>query len=495
MNLLEKKNTRVLSIGLIVVFFTNLLLDALIVGGRWDLNEQIAFGDRLFRGLSSYSNGITDLFFPTSPYFPGVGYLSYFYQLIGLDNIYINNQLMLLTAVLVGFLYFILLKKLTLKLYPSISNIVVIIVLIILYATHFRSYRSYMTEFKPDTMLLVIAIITLFLLENSKKIKMINLICVGFLLFIATFFKQSFFILYFYVFLLILLNKYFSLKEKIIIIVSYGIIGAIALSLIFDISNLYYFSVDIMGQHPMLDIRSIVSFFGIGIIQNGLFLIAVLLFIVIRCKSFSINNLESKYFIFALLWFVFSAISTAKVGGNTGNFEVGIIVFVPFAIFTIDHFFKKYYSKKEFFIFISIILIVGIVSYSYSTIRLFNRLNIKINDDKASIEFLSNNFENKRAFIDGNTFVVAKMSNLKILTEIETMGHFNNVPRYDFHRITKAISLKKYDLFLINEEASKEFSWFEDKNIEKEIYENYKVYENSTMPEKLKGRILVPKNK
>lgn len=495
MNLLERKNTRVLSIGLIIVFFITLLLRALITGGRWDLNEQIAFGDRLIRGFSSYSNGITDLFFPTSPYFPGVGYLSYFYQLIGLDNIYRNNQLMLLTALFVGFLYFILLKKLTLKLYPSISSIVVIIVLIILYATHFRAYMGYMIEFKPDTMLLVVATITLFLLENSKKPNISDLICIGFLLFIATFFKQSFFILYFYVFLLVIINKYFSLKEKIIIIVSYGIIGIIALSLIFDISNLYYFSVDIMGQHPMLDIRSIVCFFKIGVIQNGLFLIAVLLFGIKRYKTFSVYNLEGKYFLFALLWFVFSAISTAKVGGNTGNFEVGIIVFIPFAIFTIDYFFKKYYSKKEFVILIYVILIVGIVLYSYLGIRLFNRLSTKINDDKASIEFLSNNFENKTAFVDGNTFIIAKMSNLKVLTEVETMGHFNNVPKYDFRRITKAISLKKYDLFLINEEASKAFSWFEDKNIEKEIYKNYSVYENSNMPKQLKGKILVPKNR
>lgn len=495
MNLLEKKNIRVLSISLIFVFFSYLILRALRRGGRWDLNEQIAFSDRLISGFASYSNGITDLFFPTSPYFPGVGYLSYFYQLIGFDNLYVNNQLMLLTAVMVGFLYFILLKKLTLKLYTSIPNIVVSIVLIILYATHFRQYMDYMIEFKPDTILLIVATIGFFLLENNKKPKIANLIYLGIMLFIATFFKQSFFILYFYVFILLLLNKYFSLKEKIIIIVSYGIIGIIALYLIFDISNLYYFSVEIMGQHPMLSIRSIVNHFGSGLINNGIFLILILLFAVMRYRSFPVNNLESKYFIFALLWFVFSAISTAKLGGNVGNFEAGIIVFIPFAIFTLDHFFKKYYSKKNFFVFTSISLIVGIVSYSYLTVIEFGNLNVKINDDKASIEFLSENFNNKTAFVDGNTFIIAKMSNLKVLTEIETMGHFNNVPGYDFHRIIKAISLKKYDLFLINNEFSEEFSWLSDKNIEKEIYKTYKFYENSTLPEQLKGRILVPKNK
>lgn len=495
MNLLEKKNISVLSISLIIVFFTNLIITALTIGGRWDLNEQIAFGDRLISGFASYANGITDLFFPTSPYFPGVGYLSYFYQLIGFDNIYLNNQLMLLTAVMAGFLYFILLKKLTLKLYPNIPNIVVSIVLIILYATHFRSYMLYMIEFKPDTILLIVVTFAFFLLENNKKPKIANLICLGILLFLVTFFKQSFFLVYFYIIILLLLNKYFSLKEKILIIVSYVIIGIISLYLVFDISNLYYFSVDIMGQHPMLDIKSIVIFFARGVVHNGIFLIAVITFVVLRYRSFSANNLESKYFIFTLLWLVFSSISTAKVGGNTGNFEVGIIVFIPFAIFTLDHFFKKYYSKKEFYVFTSIVLIVGVVSYSYLTVREFGKLNVKINNDKASIEFLSENFKNKTAFVDGDTFVIAKMSNLKVLTEMETMLHFSDVPGYDFHRIIKAISLKQYDLFLINNEFTKEFPHFNDKNIVKAIYKTYKVYENSTMPEQLKGRILVPKNK
>lgn len=493
MNLLEKKSIRVLLNGLMFVLFTSFLIRALLIGGRWDLNEQIAFGYRLISGTASYSNGINDMFFPTSPYFPGVGYLSYFYMFIGPNNIYINNQLMLITAVFVGFLYFILLQKLTIKLYPRIPNNLVYFVLIILYATHFRAYMNYMIEFKPDTILLVFAIIAFFLLENIKKPNIKNLILIGLILFVTTFFKQSFFLLYFYIFLLIFLNKYFSIKEKIIISITYVLIGTIALFFIFNISNLYYFSVHIMGQHPMMDLSSVIHFIINSIVQNIFFLITLLLFVVKRYNSFSIDSLESKYFIFALFWFFFSAISTAKVGGNTGNFEVGVIVFMPFVIYTIDNLLKRFYPQKIFAAVTYVVLFLGTLSYSYLSLNYCKGLIGKIKEDKAAIEFLSNNFNNKNAFIDGNTYIVAEMANLEVLTELETLAHFNNVPEYDFASLKNAIRLKKYDIFLLSQPKYDSFFLFADKNVREEIVENYEVYENPDIPESLKSKILVPK--
>jgi hypothetical protein len=492
MNLLKKKYIHLLTIGLIAIFFISLLLSALLIGGRWDLNEQIAFGDRLSDGFAGYANGITDLFFPTSPYFPGVGYLSYFYQLIGVDDIYVNNQFMLLTAVLAGLLYFILLRKLTLRLYPGISKVAVTIMLIVLYATHFRVYMNYMVEFKPDTILLVIATISFLLLENGKKPTISNLIITGAFLFLSTLFKQSFFILFLFVFQLVFFNRFFSFKEKAVVILSYGIFGILALYLIINVPNLYYYSVDVMGYHPMLDAQTIVGFFISGIKSNIIFIAAFLFFLIKRFK-FSITTFESRYFLFAAMWFMFSAISTAKVGGNVGNFEVSIIVFMPFVIYTIDSLLKRFYSAKVFPRITYVVLFLGILSYSYLSLSYGKGLIGKIKADKAAIEFLSDNFKNKYAFIDGNTYIVAEMANMEVLTELETLAHFNNVPGYDFARLKNAIRLKKYDIFFLSQPKYDSFSLFADKNVRKEIEENYVIYENINMPEQLKDRILVPK--
>ena len=188
MNLATSKSVNNITILLIVVFFLYVLVTSLINGGRWDLNEQIAFGDRLSSGISTYANGITDLYFPSSPYFPGVGFLSALYQYIGIDNIYVNNQLMLLTAVFIGLVYFILLRKLTIKIYPTIPSIIVTSMLVLFFSTHFSGYIFYMKEFKPDTILLVFATIIFLILEKGSKPKVIELIIIGSILFISVFF-------------------------------------------------------------------------------------------------------------------------------------------------------------------------------------------------------------------------------------------------------------------------------------------------------------------
>ena len=71
-----------------------------------------------------------------------------------------------------------------------------------------------MITFKPDTTLLVIGLSSLFLLEKASKPNYKMLAMVGFLLLISVFFKQNFFIIYFLVFTLIILNKNLSKNEK-----------------------------------------------------------------------------------------------------------------------------------------------------------------------------------------------------------------------------------------------------------------------------------------
>ena len=102
--------------------------------------EQIAFAQRLLEGVASYANGMTDLFFPTSPYFPGVGIISYLYSIIFTENIYTNAVMMLATGVTIGFIFFIQIQKLTLKLYPQLSKTFVLTITTLLYVTHFKSY-------------------------------------------------------------------------------------------------------------------------------------------------------------------------------------------------------------------------------------------------------------------------------------------------------------------------------------------------------------------
>jgi len=480
-----------LTYGLIIVYFMKLIVSTLYTGGRWDLNEQIAFGERFVHGLTSYANGINDLYFPSSPYFPGVGYLSAFLQYLGLDNLYYNNQFMLIIAVTIGVSYFFLLRKITRKLYPSVPNIIITSILILFFTTHFRAYIGYMIEFKPDTILLVLSSIIFLIIEKNKKINLLDIGIIALLLFIGTFFKQSFFLMYFLTFLLVLFNIFLTKKEKISILLAYSFIGIFALYFIFRVDNLFYFTVEAMGQHPMLNIKTIIYFFTKGFVFNIIFILALIYFIIRKYKEFSILKAESKYFIFAFLWFVFSAISTAKLGGNTGNFEVGLIVFTPFVIYILDILFKKLYTNQKFYQFIIAIFVIISIVYSYSLLKGIVKFINTIEERQSSVHYLHNKFNGRYVFVDGNTYILSKEAGLTILTEAETLGHFNNIPNYDMSHIKKALENQKYDLLFFQTKPI----YYKDKEIEQIMDLNYFILEDEKMPKYLKNKIFIKKGK
>lgn len=59
-----------------ILFFTQLVFLSLNKGGRWDLNEQIAMADRVAAGEIYYSTEQAGFYLSSSPYFPGVSFVS-----------------------------------------------------------------------------------------------------------------------------------------------------------------------------------------------------------------------------------------------------------------------------------------------------------------------------------------------------------------------------------------------------------------------------------
>ena len=487
-NTVSTKFISILTFFLIGLFFFQKLISSLVVGGRWDLNEHIAFADRIAEGVIKYSNGVTDLFVPSSPYFPGVGYLSYIYQKLGIEDTFLNNQLLLVTAVAVGLLYFILLNKLTIKLYPNISTVMIYFISTIFLLTHFKSYIGYMIEFKPDTILLLIGMTILFLIEKNKKISILDIFLIGFLLFISVYFKQSFFLIFFLTFILITLNKFLSIREKIYIQVLFSIIGIIALYMVLNIENLYIFTIETMGKHPII-IKDFIVFCYMTVLDNSIFVFFLCIYLFSRYKNLKIISLETKYLLFSLFWLAFSFLSAAKLGGNTGNTEVGIFVLLPFAIFAVDRTIKEFYSIFLFRLSLIFVLFVGIIGFMFLSFNQINKYQEKLNHFSQSYLYLNENFKNKKALIDGNTYVLAKKSGLKILTESETIGNFNNIPNYDMSNIKNAFHNQVYDIIFIENY----FTYFVDKEIH-EIFKNkYQILIDDSMPSYLNNKLYIKK--
>jgi len=511
MEIFKNKLTYPLNNLLIAIVFIKLFFITLSVGGRWDLNEQIAFATRLFNGVAYYANGIDDLFPPSSPYFPGVGFISYFLQICGLDNLQINEIVMLLIAVLIGLSYFILLFKVTRYLYPEIEKKTILLFLTLIYSTGFRSYLSYMIEFKPDTILLVISMIIFLLIERKKRLTYVDISLSGLFLFIATFFKQSSFLIYLFTFILICTKETLTKKDKVILIFIYSVIALIALTIIFSIDNLYYFTVHVMSLHPFQSLYNCLKYWiYIPCKNNFIFIISLIYFFWIRYKKISFYTNEGKYLLFAMMWFIFAIISAAKVGGNDGNTEVGLIVFAPFVIYSVNNILKSLgmleldiklnYSLPPNKLHthaislncskvINIILCCLIVVHSSKAFIHIIQTIVKINHDSATIYYLRDKFAGKKAFIDGNTYIVSQAANLEILTEAETIGHFNNIPNYNMSHLKRALKTQIYDLIFLKHDIN----YFKDKEILRIISEKYMIYKDRAMPGHLYNKILIPK--
>lgn len=469
------------------IYFFSLLLNAFDGGGRWSLNEQIAFGDRVVNGVVSYANGIDDLFFPSSPYFPGVGFISAFIEYLGVTDLYILNKIMLCIAVVLGFSYIIILQYITKLFKQNISTFFILVVSFILYISSFHMYKFYMWEFKPDTILLVITTVIFILLEIKEKLSYKRFIVILILLFLASFMKQSVFITYFITVFLLITKPNMSLKNKISLSSIVFLTGVLSLFLLFQINNNIYFTVTAMGQHPFLTKEEILTFFKDGVLGNKLYIIFLIFYIVKNVTRLKKLSIEFKYFVFATIWFLFSLISTAKLGGNLGNFQVGLIVYLPFVIIALDQLTHKF-NDKNIFKYVVLLYAFGLFMKVPENIYVkYNSFSESISNDRGAISFLSTRFANKKAFIDGDTYIVAQSAGMDIITEAETVAHFNNIIGYDMTILKNALSNQVYDVIFLKSDLS----YYKDKSIQDIIQQKYVPYEKESLPKHLQKNILL----
>jgi len=478
---------------LFFLFIINELFKGLIKGGRWDLNEQIALGDRLVNGTLKYSSGINDLFVTSSPYFPGVGILSAFLQLLGIDNFYVLNQVMIFVALLTGVAYYYILRMLTKMLFPQIPAKVILFMLLLFLITHFNMYKFYLNEFKPDTILLVISGL-IFLLIFEKGIKNpYKFISSLVLLFFATFFKQSAFLVFFLALPLIIFNKNINKYQKILYSLSLLFIGFFAISIIFRIENCYLYTVEIMGQHSFFSIGSILVLLSDTFIGNPIFCCIFLVWLFrSSIKIISSNNPENKliYLGFSIAWFCFYMFSMCKVGGNLGNSEVALIPFMPFIINEIYIQFQSVNINTFHKKLVKYILIpLSIYFLCMASLNVYMFIKNTANNI-AAIEYLNHNFENKKALIDGNTYINAGTAGLNVISEVSTISHFSHANSNFIEPLVGVFGNQYYEILYLDN-FKKLYKQYPN-NIMDAIEKNYALLESSDLPKGLTGKLYLP---
>jgi|TARA_B100001093_G_scaffold456117_1_gene466810 hypothetical protein len=462
-----------MQIFIVLIIFINDLLQSLISGGRWDLNEQIAVGINLFNNLPTFSNGANDLFQVSSPYFPGIGIIAGALNFL-IADIYYLNQIMIFLASIIGLFLLLMISKITDILYPQISKSHKYFVIILIYLFNLQYYSAYMMEFKPDSILLIFILGIFFILNSAKPKKSIYFI-LPILLFVASFLKQSAFIAYIFTVTHIFFTKTLSKSIKSVLIFLSIFTGFLSLIIMNNIENLFFYTVEVMGEHDFLPLIDFTKYFIKSFYKNIIVMIGLMLFLY---KSFiykntffeKITNVRVSYYFLSLVWFLFSLLSMAKVGGNEGNFEAGVILLIPMVLNGYSYFFTdlvKNINTKHFSFFYVVVVTVSLLNIYEKSVLLKD----KYIDDKNIIHYLKTNYKNSISFTDGNTFILARSADLNIITSAETINHFSQKRAFDFTSLKTALKERKFELIFL----SQDLSYLSDTEINQLIFENYEL--------------------
>jgi hypothetical protein len=468
MNIINKINHLYMLYSLIFIYFVVLLLDSLLRGGRWDLNEHIAFANRILEnGQLYYSNGDSDLYTPSSPYFPGVGFLAYILMYFGI-SIFYTSYILLILAWAIGIAYFISIFYTTKILYPKLNETVILYILTFIFIFNFPVYKQYMLEFKPDTLLLLFMMLIFNIGYSKDKIDFKGLFFITIILFLSISMKQTFFFVYLTAFIIFLFNNNMTNKSKTYFIIFTFVWTLIAMYFLFSfVENLKYYTIDIMSKHIMdfpFFIGSIKGF----VVNNLIFGIFLFIYLVKYMKydivPIKININKLQYLFIALLYASFSIIGAMKTGGNSGNLEVGFIAFIPFVIYSIYNLLiiiknKISITTKIMKILNYAFLILFIMIYS---VKLSNTYVLLLESHKRKIDIIENlrNHFNESSYflVNGTTLLYVLAAGFNNISEKGTISHYNNTILYDMPKLISAIKNKKYDLILLNNTTQKEFT-------------------------------------
>ena len=467
---------------LLFLFFIDLLLQSFIKGGRWDLYQHFSMADKIIRGESIYSTFDDGFYQASSPYFPGI---SFFTFIITKINIEFRKEIMLFFSVSIGVIFIYLLSKVKNKINGSLDINSSFVLTLLLFIWFFKDWRFYMTELKPDTILILLAIGVFFTIDKIERTpanKLNYLFLLIYLYFIGII-KQQGISIYVGVF------TYFLLCNKNDFIVRMFVLSTIILSGIFVLVTLYSTencinnTIIIFSKHQFLNLGEIKTFLINDF--NSQWLVYILVFTTINLmflKRVKINNLEKLWLFISIPWLLMCLISYVKIGGNNGNIQSGLIPLIPIILSVLQKtLIKSVFTIKfiQMSLFFSVIIIFLNIRESYKIYNLTNEI------ESNHINFLKK-YKNKNVLYNSNYYDILIKSGVLPKTDMNTAYDFylanTNMDNYYNH-----INNKKYDLILAD------LSEYKDVDLQRIIFKRYKFYKQKDIPVSLAYKILVPK--
>lgn len=319
---------------LIVVYIIVIFIVSIGQVARWDLLEQIAMADNYIANGKLYSDLKLDILHGQTVYFPGVAYLAVGLKTIGIE--YYLVEVMHILSVIISLLFMHVLSKYANQLSKNQYSPQYFYPLFIAYfTTALTSYAKYALEFKPDTLALLSGYVGLSLIWMNKN-SLGKYFSGIFLISVAIVFKQQYIA---FIAGLLFASIFTKTKEF-----RYGVwlstlfSSAIFIVLIGD-DNVRFWSIQALSDDGFLSLKEIIL--EVVITIKGLLIFGILLILMLNSKEiisfkvphFSFDNLKNiavnPWYVITFFVFGIAVLSFMKVGGNSGNLQLGLAVIFP----------------------------------------------------------------------------------------------------------------------------------------------------------------------
>lgn len=496
-DLLSKYYHVILLISLFSYFVVNFMA-GVIKGGRWDLYQHIAMADRFLEGGGFYYSAVE----ASTPYFPGVAFLS---VVIGkLFNPW-RDYILLAIASLIGTAFLYVLIKIGEDLCGN-KVISLSATLGIIYMG-FQTYKSYMNEFKADSAILLIAVFLVYILDNYERtMKKINIKSLLFLFILALMMdltKQQALYVDVALGLYVVFTNKFSLLDKIKILSSLVSAGIISLTIIFSIPNIEINTIQNLANMPYWYMSEIITQMGEVFLNHILFFALLFVFaILVIMRKIELTTLAKKWLLIAVLFGGAQILGGWKIGGNAGNYEVGMVTFLPFVVWATEYILGKCVRKQQIknvesicYILLLFLSIRALICDGYFKIP---DLVSKINTDKEVSSYLSDRLNDETIMYYSDQYMQIARSTVKPGMDVLSVPMYLEEYKYTKeeyieNQVYKYIYIREGNLRTWDSRANER--WGYESNLVEALKEYYEVVDELDMPESLRGELYIVKEK
>ena len=337
-NLFNISNSGVLFLWIVLLAIT--FAGSLGQVTRWDLLDQISMADNFLLNSQMYPLPEEELPHGVSLYFPGTAMLANVIQFIGID-IYLVEVMHLIASITVV-IFLIIQIKLAQRLDNRITFGTASFLVIFFSLFNAVQWWAYAREFKPDTIAIIfgyIGLITASMLKPDAKV--LRVILGALLCSAGLIFKQQYVA---FIFGIIIFCLVFPNRNRIIFSAILGMATLAIVYYLMSIPSLWFWNVTVLSDDGMLSILEILikNYSTVVKLFSTLFL-GYLLLQLSQIKLVKIETVLSwskiktvasmSPWIWAAVPSMFAAFASAgKVGGNSGNTQLGLMLALPLIV-------------------------------------------------------------------------------------------------------------------------------------------------------------------